>query len=65
MAWQKCPVCNGTGKNNEFYSKRNEPCPTCNGQRIINEATGLAPSIVNIKSSSTTNLPIEDDNSKQ
>lgn len=64
MAWQKCPVCNGTGKNYGGL-QWSATCPTCNGQRIINEATGLAPSIVNIKYSATTNLPIEDDNSKQ
>lgn len=57
MAWQKCPVCNGTGKNNEFYSLRNEHCPTCNGQRIISEATGLPPKVeITITSGTTSNL---------
>jgi len=43
--WQKCPICNGTGKTGEklgYYSM--EPnCPTCHGMRIISEINGLPP----------------------
>ena len=46
--WQKCPICNGTGKTGEklgYYSM--EPnCPTCHGMRIISEINGLPPASV-------------------
>ena len=43
--WQKCPICNGTGKNyNGSPIASSAPfCPTCNGQRIISELTGKPP----------------------
>mgnify|MGYP000045817884 CR=1 FL=1 len=43
--WQKCPICNGTGKVLTQPLKINRPsiCPTCNGHNIINELTGLPP----------------------
>lgn len=50
MAWQKCPVCNGTGKN--FISN----CPTCNGHRIISEVTGLPPAFISYGTSSDKNV---------
>lgn len=38
--WQKCPICDGTGKvyNNLMYSNfafPSEICPTCRGLRMI------------------------------
>jgi hypothetical protein len=55
MSWQKCPVCNGTGKNygaseGGIY---NSNCHTCNGHRIISELTGKPPAY-EIKTASTT-----------
>jgi DnaJ-class molecular chaperone len=55
MSWQKCPVCNGTGKNygaseGGIY---NSNCPTCNGHRIISELTGKPPAY-EIKTGVTT-----------
>lgn len=50
--WQKCPICNGTGKievynlspNLTSVSTLNHTiCPVCNGQRIISELNGLPP----------------------
>jgi hypothetical protein len=43
--WQKCPVCNGTGKNKGALEGGiyNSNCPTCNGHRIISELTGKPP----------------------
>lgn len=46
MSYQKCPICNGTGQDltvsitNGLYK-----CPTCKGHRIINEQTGLPPTV--------------------
>ena len=45
MSYQKCPICNGTGKTGEklgYYGVEPD-CPTCNGTRIISEITGLPP----------------------
>ena len=40
--WQKCPICNGTGKTGEklgYYSV--EPnCSVCQGTKIISEVNG-------------------------
>lgn len=43
-AWQKCPVCEGTGKK-AFPTVFNtsEPCSVCVGEKIINTATGKPP----------------------
>ena len=38
--WQKCPICNGTGKDPLFQEKC---CTVCNGYKIVNELTGLPP----------------------
>ena len=38
--WQKCPICNGTGKDLQYLDK---DCTVCNGFKIINELTGLPP----------------------
>lgn len=53
MAWQKCPVCNGTGKNYGGLQS-SAICPTCNGQRIISEITGLPPALITTTYQSTT-----------
>jgi Zn-finger nucleic acid-binding protein len=43
--WQKCPICNGTGKTqNTSSSSSFDICSTCNGAKIISELTGLPPS---------------------
>lgn len=39
--WQKCPVCNGTGKSIEIFS--GESCKACNSKGIISSVTGLPP----------------------
>lgn len=44
--WQKCPVCNGSGKTyNTTLSSTYSICTTCNGTKIISEITGLPPNI--------------------
>jgi DnaJ-class molecular chaperone len=55
MAWQKCPVCNGTGKNYGGLQS-SAICPTCNGQRIISEVTGLPPALIAYYNTNTTDL---------
>ena len=42
--WQKCPICNGTGKtSNTLSSSSFDICSTCNGSKIISELNGLPP----------------------
>ena len=42
--WQKCPICNGTGRtHNTLSSSSFDICSTCNGTKIISELTGLPP----------------------
>ena len=42
--WQKCPICNGTGKiHNTSLLASFDVCSTCNGTKIISELTGLPP----------------------
>lgn len=42
--WQKCPVCDGTGKAVTIKSKDlSGICPVCKGHSIINIETGEAP----------------------
>ena len=36
--WQKCSICNGSGKEDPISD-----CRVCNGERIISELTGLPP----------------------
>lgn len=44
MSFQKCPICNGTGiEQNTYTSNATLTCETCNGKRIISELTGLPP----------------------
>ena len=45
-AWQRCPVCNGSGVGHyAVFSTHSEPppCRTCNGRTIISTLTGLPP----------------------
>mgnify|MGYP003590767472 FL=1 len=42
--WQKCPLCNGTGK--DVVTKINETssvCSVCNGKKIISTLNGNPP----------------------
>jgi DnaJ-class molecular chaperone len=43
--YQKCPICQGSGKGLPLLGDKSEPiCPTCHGERIIDEITGIPPS---------------------
>lgn len=45
MAYQKCPICRGTGKEQVVgITITYQECTTCRGAKIINEDTGLPPS---------------------
>lgn len=41
--YQKCPICNGTGKDPSQFAKVTAPCTVCKGAKIISEFTGLPP----------------------
>jgi hypothetical protein len=42
--WQKCPVCSGSGRVDNFTSSlATISCHVCNGKGIISELTGLPP----------------------
>lgn len=42
--WQKCPICNGTGKQENFDTpNKYSTCKTCLGTGIINTLTGKPP----------------------
>ena len=43
--WQKCPVCNGTGKSADFVTTSSTipVCDVCNGKKIISQVNGLPP----------------------
>jgi len=43
--WQKCPVCNGTGRTNDLpiASLSGNKCRVCDGRGIINTLTGNPP----------------------
>ena len=47
--WQKCPICNGTGRVFDDNSSPSvfsptKTCNTCSGKGIISQITGLPPS---------------------
>ena len=43
--WEKCPICNGTGSDPNYFIINNNTlkCPTCKGKRIISSLTGKPP----------------------
>lgn len=48
--YQKCPVCFGTGKDQNVEALlKFSKCNTCKGSGIINELTGLPPENYNVK----------------
>ncbi len=56
MAWQKCPICEGTGIvfcNSGLTSEPTKKCPVCDGQLIISDITGQPP----VPPMITTNSP--------
>ncbi len=57
--WQKCPICNGTGRtHNTLSSLSFEICSTCNGKKIISELNGLPPNYEQNKiEHQKTNIP--------
>lgn len=42
--WQKCPICEGSGKS---PLTQNEKCKICDGKGIIDSNNGTPPSQVN------------------
>jgi hypothetical protein len=40
-AWQKCPICNGTGEGYTIHWV--SPCKVCSGAGIISTISGLPP----------------------
>lgn len=43
--YQKCPICNGSGKTHDTLSSSSfSVCTTCNGAKIISMVNGLPPS---------------------
>jgi hypothetical protein len=38
--WQKCPICEGSGEQEDSASK---PCNLCKGKMIISKVTGMPP----------------------
>ncbi len=53
MGFQKCPVCNGTGKS---VTSMHAVCNTCNGTGIIDELTGFPPKYATSASTTGTSL---------
>lgn len=53
MSYQKCPLCEGYGKvpkTSDYYQSSSAwspiiTCPVCKGELIIDETTGLPPSL--------------------
>ena len=41
--YQKCPICEGTGKGINNSSSKYSTCHVCNGRGIINSFNGLPP----------------------
>ena len=52
--WQKCPICNGTGKvfdenaSPSIYSPK-KSCNVCNSKGIISTLTGLPPTGIEVR----------------
>ena len=49
MSWQKCPVCNGTGRELSVWDHNGTPCTVCGGAKIISTVNGRPPAIVSQK----------------
>ena len=48
IMWQKCPICNGSGRTyNTLSSSSFDVCSTCGGTKIISELNGLPPNYIN------------------
>lgn len=49
--WQKCPICNGTGRipNTNYSSSVDSQCDVCHGKKIISQSNGLPPSVPQVK----------------
>ena len=48
--WQKCPICNGTGRVESLTTTNPfNNCNTCNGKGIISQITGLPPNGIEIR----------------
>jgi len=60
--WQKCPICNGSGKIHDTLSSSSSGiCSVCNGTKIISELTGLPPVKKDtVKAGSTTIITYEE-----
>jgi hypothetical protein len=44
--WQKCPICNGSGRDfTPLSNSSSSICSVCDGSKIISELTGLPPSL--------------------
>lgn len=57
--YQKCPICNGTGKQQNFdQTSKFSHCGTCAGTGIISSLTGLPPNYENV-SMSTADISID------
>ena len=55
--WQKCPICEGTGRIvNTLSSSTSDICSTCNGTKIISEKTGLPPEVTIINVSNLLDI---------
>ena len=49
--WQKCPICNGTGRATDAIYTTNSftQCKVCSSKGIISTLTGLPPTGVEIR----------------
>ena len=49
--WQKCPICNGTGRVTDTIYTTNSftKCNVCNSKGIISTLTGLPPTGIEVR----------------
>ena len=58
--WQKCPICNGTGRENKFEGGYiNVSCSVCGGQKIIGKHTGRPPETVSGSDFKVTDIRLD------
>ena len=62
MAFQKCPICHGSGTEIGDNSFGEKTCSVCHGAKIIDTVTGLPP--YEIKIETTDRIVVTDDSSK-